>query len=164
MSYSTNTSILFILPGLPQTDTTEGYTTTVAIIEDHIDRADNIINSKIVKRFDVSQFATEVPPMLKTLSEDISSYFTYRSLYSGDNQNFNEWTDKFNMAMELLNELKEGEIDLVDDSGNIIEDRTTATIDRIVSSTEDYQPFFDEDDPLDWKLDDEKKDSIKDAR
>lgn len=166
MAYATSTSILLLLPGLPQTTSTNGYTETVALIDPHITRADNIINGKIAQRYSISGFNTSgsVPPMLKTLSEDIASYFTYRSLYSSDNQNFNEWTDKFKMAVEMLDQIRESELDLVNSTGAIIPDRTTATIDKIISTTEDYQPFFDIDEPTDWKNDEDREDEVKDAR
>jgi hypothetical protein len=166
MSYSTNTSILILLPGLPQTTTSAGYTSTLALIEDHIARADNVINGKIAKRYDVSGFDTtgSVPPMLITISEDISSFYTYRSLYSSDNQNYNEWMDKFDEAMELLNEIRDGDIDIVNSTGSIIEERTSATQDKIISSTENYQTFFDIDEPTDWKFDDDRKDEVADER
>jgi len=165
MAYSTGTTILILLPGLPQTTTSSpAYTNTTALIDQHIARADNIINSKIATRYDVSSFTTSVPPLLKTLSEDITSFFTYRSEFSSDNQNSNEWTDKFNEAKTMLDELRDGDMDLVDSGGNIIDEITTSTIDRIESTTEDYQSFFDEDKSTNWKVDEDKITDIEDNR
>jgi len=165
MAYSTGTTILILLPGLPQTTTTSpAYTNTTALISQHIDRADNIINSKIATRYDVSSFTTSVPPLLKTISEDITSFFTYRSEFSSDNQNFSEWTDKFKEAMALLDELRKGDLDLVDSGGNIIDEVTTSSVDRIESTTQNYQPFFDEDDSINWKVDGDKITDIEDNR
>lgn len=166
MAYSTNTSILLLLPGLQQTTTEAGYTETSALIASHVARADTVINAKIAKRYDVSGFNTtgSVPPMLKTISEDMASYYSYRSLYSSDNQNFNEWTDKFKEAMELLDEIRDGDIDLVNTTGSVIQERTSATLDKIIANNENHQTFFDIDDPLDWDFDEDRKDEVKDAR
>jgi hypothetical protein len=164
MAYSTSTTITILLPGLPQTTSSTGHSTTIAVIDQHIARSDNIINSYIAQRYDVSSFVSSVPPLLKTLSEDLTSYQSYRSFFSSDNQNFNEWTDKYLEAKEMLKELRDGKQDLVDENGNIIQEIVTSAIDRIESTTEDYQPFFDEDEPIDWKVDADKLTNIEDNR
>lgn len=161
MSYSTATSILIILPGLPQTTTSSGYTATAALIGSHITRADNIINGKIARRYDVGGFVSSAPPLLQTVSEDIASYFSYRSLYSSDNQNFNEWTDKFKDAMTILDEILNGDLDLVDSSGNLISEReSTTTNGEVDSNTIDTQSFFDVDEPTEWAFDSDMLDTV----
>ena len=55
-------------------------------------------------------------------------------------------------------------MDLIDDSGNIIGEKETSDVDKIESTTQDYQPFFDEDDSVSWAVDDDKLDNIKDNR
>ena len=161
MSYSTLSSILVILPGMPQTTTASGYSATSAVITPHITRADNIINGKIAGRYDVKNFATSVPPMLQTISEDLATYFSFRSLFSADNQNRNEWTDKFQEAMTLLDEIRDSKIDLVDSTGNVISEREATTTDGLVdSNTISMQSFFDVDEPTDWKFDDDMLDTV----
>ena len=161
MSYSTATSLLLILPGLPQTSTSTGYTSTVAIIEGHISRADNIINGKIAGLYAITTFATSVPPLLKTISEDITSYFSYRSFFSGDNQNENEWTDKFKDSMDLLDMVRKGDMVLVDSAGNVVDIRSsTGSGQECESTTEDYTPTFGEDSTLDWDVDSDKLDDL----
>lgn len=164
MSYSTNTSLLTLMPQLPQTSTTGGYSATVAIIDRQIVRADNMINSKISARYDVSNFATSVPPILQNLSEDIATYFTMRTLYGADNQNVNEWTEKYQDSIEILNDIRKGDCDLIDSSGNIISEREASAVDLVKSSTMDYTPFFDEDSDLNWKVDRDKIDAIGNSR
>lgn len=164
MGYSTATSILLILPGLPQTDTSSGYTATVAVIEAHITRADNLINSKVVDRYDVSGFATSVPPMVKTISEDITSFYSFRSFYSQDNQNYSEYLDKFQESIKMLDEIRNSNMDLIDASGNIISDRTTASFDLVDGNNIDYQSYFDVDEPTAWKFDEDLKDEVEDGR
>jgi ADP-ribosylglycohydrolase len=103
--------------------------------------------------------------MLQTISEDIATYFSFRSLFSADNQNRNEWTDKFQDAITLLDEIREGDVDLVDSSGNVISEREATTTDGLVdSNTIDTQSFFDVDDPMDWKFDDDMLDTVEGKR
>lgn len=166
MSYSTVTTILTLLPGLPQTSTQNGHSETVALVTQHIARADNVINAKIAQRYSVGGFDTSgsVPPLLKTISEDIASYYTFRSEFGGDNQNSNEWTDKFKEALTLLDELREGDLDLVNTTGSIISENVASSVDIIQSDNMDYQPFFDEDSVTSWKVDTDKISSISDNR
>lgn len=162
MAYSTDTSILAILPGLPQTTTAARYTNTVSLIGNHISRADNLINSKIAKRYDVP--FTTTPPIIKTLSEDITSYFTYRSVFSGDNQNDNQWTDKFKDAVEILDQIRDGKMDLIDTSGSLVPERSTTASTIVDSNTRQYAPFFNVDTSTSWEHDPDLLDEVEDDR
>lgn len=166
MSYSTNTTIAQLLPVLPQSAGASGYTRTQSLVESHITRADSLINSKVANRYDVSSYDTagSVPPLLRTLSEDIAAYYSYRSLYSADGQNDNEWTDKFKDAIEILNEIRQGDMDLVDTAGAMLPIRASSTVDDIASNTEDYTPTFGEDSSLDWAVDSTKINNLSDDR
>jgi len=103
---------------------------------------------------------TTAPPLLKTITEDIASYFVYRSEFSSDNQNFNEWTDKFNDAMAILNELRDGTFDLVDTAGALIASRSTSTENLVTSNTKSYTPTFGEDSTTAQKVDSTKLDDL----
>lgn len=166
MSYSTNTTIISNIPLLPQSIGATGYHTIKDRISRHIIRADNLINSMISNRYDVSGFDTSgsVPPLLQTFSEDISTYYEYRSEFSGDNQNDNEWLDRYKDSMDFLKDIRDGNMDLVDSTGSLIAEREIAALDLVESNNESYQPLFDEDGPLEWKVDDDKLDTIEDNR
>jgi phage gp36-like protein len=166
MSYSTNTTILTYFAALPQSAGAAGYAKTILRLDSHVGRADTLINSKIARRYDITGYDTTgaVPPLLRTLSEDIASYFSFRAWFGQDNQNVNDWTDKFNDAVNILDEVRDGNIDLVNTAGSMIPEITSSTSEYIDSNTVDYQASFDEDDSLDWKTDSNKLDSIKDGR
>jgi len=164
MSYSTATTLLLLLPGLPQTSSSAGYSNTVSRIDQHIMRADNIINGMVAKRYIISNFVSSVPPLLNTLSEDITSYFTYRSFFSMDNQNRNEWTDKFEGALDILREIRDNKMDLVDSSGNVVAELTSATTNYVDSNTKNYSSTFAEDTSTSWSVDSDKLDSIDSDR
>ena len=164
MAYATAATILTLIPGLPQTTTSAGYTTTSARITSHITRADNMINGKISNRYEVSAFSSVVPPLLISLSEDITTYFVLRSIYSSDNQNVTQWLEKFELATDMLDLIRDGKMDLVNTAGSLIGIRSTTAMSLVDSNTQDYAPTFGEDKVLDWIADTEKLNDISDDR
>lgn len=166
MAYTNAPSIILLNPSWPQTSTADGYAAISSLVGLHLARAEGIINSYITDRYDVTSLYTVTggPVILKMIAEDITTYFTIRSSYNGDNQSYNEWVDKYNLAIEQLELIKDGDIALTDSNGTPFSERTTERINLVESTTEDYAPFFEEDDPLDWVVDSDKLDSINDDR
>ena len=166
MPYSTETTIPLLLPGLPSSSGATGFTRIQAHIVLHINRADALINSKIATRYDVSGFDTtgSVPPLVRQLSEDITSFYTYRSQFSGDNQNINEWIEKFDSAMEDLDKIRDGDMDLVSTAGSLIGERSATAVELVSSNTKTFAPFFGEDSVTAWEVDEDKLTAIKDSR
>lgn len=166
MAYTDAATILGLNTWLPQSTTAVGYTNTLALIGNHLTRAEGIVNSYIADRYDITSFYTTTggPVQLKAISEDLTAYFTMRTLYSGENQNYNEWVDKYNEMMAQLEMIREGKLALTDDTGTPFSERTSERVTLIESTTEDYAPYFDEDDSLDWRVDPDKLDDISDNR
>lgn len=164
MAYSSLSSILLILPGLPQTDVNgSGYTETAAVVNRHITRADSLIDTKIAKRY--STPITPSPPMLTTLSEDITAYFTYRSFYTQDNHSKSEYFEElYRLALDSLEQIREGDMDLVGTTGSIIPERTDEADSLVDSTDKNYQPYFDVDSEFNWKFDEDLLDDIKGKR
>ena len=163
MAYSSLSSILDIVPGLPQTSTSAGYSVTALAVGKHITRADALINSKIAKRYAVPIVPT--PPLLANLSEDITAYYTYRSFYSQDNLNKFDYFDELrSIALETLEGIRKGDIDLVDTSGSLIPEPSTTSLSMVDGTHYGVQPFFDVDDESQWKFDQNELDSIRDKR
>ncbi|MFA5380041.1 MAG: phage protein Gp36 family protein [Dehalococcoidia bacterium] len=157
MPYSSATSILLILPDLPDT------ATTTDVINRHITRADALINAKITSRYETPIAPT--PPLLGSLSEDIVTFYSYRSYYRQDNSNRTDFLDSAKEAFATLDEIRDGKIDLVDSSGSQIAERSEEATGGILdSTTKDYQPFFDVDDELDHAFDDDLIDNVMDKR
>lgn len=164
MAYSSISSILLILPGLPQTTSVAGYSETAAAVNRHITRADALIDSKIGKRYPVPISPT--PPLLGALSEDIVVYYSYRSFYTQDNTNRTDYFDELrDNAFKTLDEIRDGKIDIVDSTGALIAERTSESSIGILDSTnKDYQPFFDVDDEFNWKFDSDLLDDLNGKR
>lgn len=163
MSYATATTILTILPGLPQTSTSAGYSSTVSIITSHIGRADSIIDGMLAKRYSVP--FSSAPPLVKTISEDIGSAFAYRSFFTQDNYNKSEYfAELITEAKDLLREIAKGDIDLVDSSGNVISEREDSNVSVCESTTQNFTPTFLEDTSTSWEVSQDKLDLIGDER
>lgn len=149
---------------LPQTSTDTGYTDTVAKVQAYIPRAESIVNGKVIRRYDVSGFTSTSgghPPLLETLAKDICCYYVYRSFFSGDNANVNEWVDKFRDNLGILDEIRDGKLDLCDANGNIQAERAESSISGVVdSNTHEFSPSFNEGDPLEWHLSYNKKENM----
>ncbi len=164
MAYSTNTTILSLYPGLPQTTTVgQAYSQTISIINSHITRADNIINGKLSIRYAVP--FTTVPPLIQTISEDITSYFVYRSFFTQDNQNKSDYlVELLEHAKETLDEIRDGKIDLIYTTGVIVDERSSTTSEILDSTTKNKQTFFDIDTSTSWKFNQDLLDDVAGKR
>ena len=131
----------------------------------HIERADNIINTTLSKRYTVPfDTGTATPPVIKTIAIDLSAYFIMRSLFTKDNQNDSDWVDELKAtAMDMLGKLESGETNLMD-VNNVKIGQITSGAGDIYSNTKDYTPIFNVDKPLAWKVDSDRSDDIADDR
>lgn len=163
MAYCSLSAILINLPLLPNTYTADNYSITTVTIEQHIRRADGLINGKCARRYSVP--FTTTPPFIRTIAEDITCYYTYRSFFTQDNQNYSEYLEELKEeALKSLDEIMNGDLDLVDTEGSSIPERETQAVEQISSSTEDYQSFFDIDEPTNWDFDEDRKTEVSDDR
>ena len=163
MAYSTYTAILTILPSLPQTASSNGYSACAAVISKHLNRAGGIIDAKLSKRYTVP--VTDSCPIIDAISEDITAYYVCRTYYTQDNHNkLESLAELRDLALEQLEAIRKGEMDLVDSSGNVIAERSTGAHSLVDSNTKDYQPFFDVDKDTDWHFDSDLLDSIAEKR
>ena len=161
-TYATTSSLLLLLPGLPQTTTAAGYTSCVALMGSQITRAEALIDAKIGGRYTLP--LSPIPPVIRAIAEDISGYYIYRSYSIQDNQNranYEALRDIYQDAIKQLDEIGSGALDLMDTSGSAVAETIEHGAD---SNTIDYQPFFDVDDPTDWAFDSENLDDVADKR
>lgn len=157
--YATTTSISNLVPQFLKGNTTTSDVPGTAAFSAHIDRAEGLINSKLVSRYALP--FTTVPPLVRMLAEDIASFYALRGVIAQDGQVDNEQIKRFEPAIELLDSIAAGDTKLALTDGSLLSTRTTA---RMMSTTEDYAPTFNLDDPEDWELDDDRLDDIGDAR
>ena len=118
-----------------------------------IDIACDMIDSKLVYKYNVP--FTTTPPMIKHIATHLSTYLVLRRIYSKTTRGAspdNTWIDRFrSFAEEMLKALCEGDMILIDSSGN---EEATKSDYGIDISTESYTPIFNEGDaPFDWRID-----------
>jgi len=105
---------------------------------------------------------TPSPPLLTTICCDLTLYRLMRRFFSGEQQNDSEWPDRYKEAMELLEKLADGEIQLVDSGGTIVV--PSAGSDIAWSNTQGYTPTFGEDGDLMSIIDEDKLDDLEGRR
>lgn len=137
MPYANSTTVLQLVPGI-----NVGQSSTADALNAHIRRADDIINGMLGRRYAVPFTTTTVPPMVRTIAEDLASGMLFRSLYTRDSQNKNEWTEVLiDQAFKMLEKIAEYEVDLRDTAGSLIGETDSGS--RVDSSTENFAPIFD---------------------
>jgi len=98
-------------------------------------------SSDLLAALDASE---TTPAIIKSLAEDISSYYVMRGLYAGNTPSINAWIDRYKDAKEMLKEIAAGtkKIEEVD-----------VEIGGVKSSTKDYKRTFSEQDETNWEID-----------
>jgi len=154
--YATVQEVIYTLPQIGQVSTL-----TSAAILTAIYRAESVIDAKLSRRYTVPVIPT--PPILTTLSCDLTIYrLMTRRLFSGEQQNRSDWPEKYKESMELLEELADGNLQLVDSGGIVVQ--PTVGADIAWSSTQGYTPTFNEDGDLASIVDPDKLDYLDGTR
>jgi len=98
--------------------------------------------------------ASPLPDIIKSLAEDIASYFVMRGLYAGNTPSINDWIDRYKEAKETLKSIASGTTQI---------EGITVEVNEIQSTTKGYKPTFDERDETYWNIDSEKISDLNDA-
>lgn len=157
--YATTTSIPQIYPGFLSGSTVTSDTAGVDSFSKAIDRAESIVNAYVVARYDLPM--SVVPPLLRTLAEDMACYYVTRAAYTQDGQNRNQYLNDWKLAKETLEEIKDGKVKLTLTDGSLVPGISSS---RMLSTTRDFSPVFNLDDPQNWKPDSGKLDEINSGR
>lgn len=157
--YATTTSISLILPGFLKSNTTSADTEGTAIFSAHIDRAEAKINAAVSSRYSLP--FSPIPPLLRSLAEDVASFYAIRGSLTQDGKQKNQYMQDFKDANEALKQILEGALKLTYTDGSLVPPLSTA---RFLSSHENYTPVFGLDDADQWKRDDDEVDAQDSAR
>lgn len=156
--YATTTSFTNLIPNILAGNSTSD-SAGVDALSAHITRAESIVNSYISARYSLP--FTVVPPILRTLSEDIASYFHLRGVMVQDGQRENQWYTSYKLAIEMLKDIKDGATQLALTDGSAVGPASTS---RFLSSTDGYSQTFNLDSPEDWDVSSTRIDDITDGR
>lgn len=141
-------------------------TATTNLATKLITHAENEINKWLSKRYDVAAFAatsTAVPPLVTSLAETLSEGYIYQRMSRGGKDADQRGKILISQVLENLKMISDYKLDLTDEDGNVIQDMSQTAY-RVLSSTSGYSETFNEDDPLDWKIDEDKLDDIASER
>lgn len=154
-TYTTATSLYPILVG------TSEDTATTALLGSCITWAENEVNKKLAKRYDVSAWAASVPPQVASLTEQLALGWFVMHNGRGSKESLARAGMIFKQPRENLDELAQGIGAIVDAGGTQI---TPAIGTGILSNTDEYTPIFGLDKPTSWKVDPDQLDDIQSDR
>ena len=119
--------------------------------------AESIMDAKLAKVFTVP--VTGMPPVLETIANDLTLYrLLALRMFTQEQANESVWPDRYKEAMELLQEIIDGELTLVDSGGTPITPSVAAG--QFQSSTMNYLQTMDELDATRQELDPDKETAL----
>jgi hypothetical protein len=125
--------------------------------------AENEIDSYITRRYDVSSFRTTVPPLIRSLTQQLGVANFHFHNSKGGKESISRSKELRDPVMKTLTMIREGTAHLLDTAGSLIPVSTTNSP-GVLCNTVDYTPTFAEDNPKLWKVDRNKLDDIADER
>lgn len=155
-TYATTTSLNTMMVGY----TFDSATTSIA--SKCITWAENEIDKKLCRRYDVASFKTTTPPLITSLCETLALAYLYEQVSRGSKESISRAQIMIKRVMDNLDELAAAKADVVDTAGSVIADNQAAN--PVRCNTTDYTPTFAEDNPLNWRVDPDKLDDIDSDR
>lgn len=147
-TFATTTSIGKILVGYLIDNTTTTDSGGADIFSAHLDRAEALVMAAVSARYDMP--FTTIPPLVRSLTEDIACYNVIRAAHYQDSKQKNQYLEEFKSAFDTLKDIESGKMNLTLTDGSIVAIRSTQ---RILSANENYTPIFGLDDPAVWNRD-----------
>ena len=164
-SYATTSSLSNLLPNYLKGDTTSVDEAGKNRFSKHITRAESLVDSYIGPRYElpfiVDTATTNVPPILRTLTEDMACYYAMRGDFNQDGKVKNAYLDDFKMAMKTLEAIGKGDQALLYTDGSQV---PAIAASRFASSTKNYTPIFGLDKATDWRRDPDEVADTEDLR
>lgn len=158
--YATTTSLYTLLVG------TNSDSATSDLLAKLIVHSENEINKYLSKRYNIAAFnttSTAVPPLVTSLCEQLTEGKFYIRNSRGGKEVIKSGQELIKGAIENLELIAKYELDLLDSSGSVIADMSQTAY-RIMSNTTGYASTFNEDDELNWAVDQGKLDDISNER
>lgn len=158
-TYATTTSLETLWGGT-------SFTGLTAQASEFIDEAEAEANKYLAVRYDIggSPFltSTTIPPAVTNICKWLAIGYLYEANSRGSKEAYQRADRYIKKATKNLEDLRDYKAELVDISGDIVEDKSDNL--QILSSSSDYAPTFNEDDELNWGVDSTKLDDISSER
>jgi phage gp36-like protein len=148
-----------MLPQFLKANTTTSDTEGTNLVSRQMEMAEAIVNGYVAARYDLSAMIS-IPPILRTLAEDICVFNVIKSTnYRYDQRN--QYMDDYKRAFDTLAMIKDGEIKLSFTNGSLMSEYADTVF---MSSTEDFAQVFNLDEPTNWDTNQTQKDDIANGR
>ncbi|EOQ00958.1 phage protein Gp36 family protein [Bacillus cereus] len=103
------------------------------------DKASVYMNGILAKAYKVP--FSPVPPFIKQVANDLSTYFFIESMYTSQKPNLDEFYKDLKLRLDkLLQDILNGDMTLIDEDGNVVE--PLPTWNNGYATTNDDEPFF----------------------
>lgn len=158
-TYATYTSLQTVMIG------TDFDTATTSLSTKMITHAENEVNKYLSKRYDITSFSTStaIPPLVTSITETLSEGYMYQRMSRSTKEGMGRGKDLINQAIDNLKLISDYKMDLVNTAGSVILDMSD-TSSRVLCNTDTYSTTFNEDDELNWRIDQDKLDDIDAGR
>ena len=127
--------------------------------------AETEIKKHLCKRYDFTAApfltTTTYPPMIVTLAQTLALGYMYENMARGSKEGYARADRYIDRVMENIEALKNGDAQLTDINNDLVPEIDG---DWKIVTTEAYSPTFNEDDPSDWRVDNNKLEDISDER
>lgn len=153
MAYCTTTAMQTLLPAATSFNT--------ALASKCITFSEQMINTKLGKRYDISTWATVTPPIIIELCECIATAKYEQRIGRGSKDTSARTERDLEHCKEILDQLAANKLQIHDTAGSVI---ASANHPGVKTNTDDYYPTFAEDNPLNWDIDEDKLEDIGDDR
>ena len=138
-------------------------TATGSLASEMINDAEAEVNKFLSKRYDLGsnyfQTSTSIPPAVRALTTRLATSYMWEAMSRGSKESLARASAIEKRVLDNLQMISEYKADLVDTAGSVITDMSQTGY-RVLSNTTSYANTFNEDDEMNWAVDDDKIDDI----
>lgn len=138
---------------------------TTSLATDMIEDAEAEVDKYLSNRYDLSgspfNTSTTIPPIVKTCCKWLAMGYMYQQLARGAaSERAKDLIDRATGNLKMISEFK---MNVLDSAGSVVAEGSTSSY-RVQCNTTDYSSTFNEDDELNWAIDEDKLDDIDSGR
>jgi phage gp36-like protein len=160
-TYATTTGLQVLMIGVTFDSVTSALATKM------ITHAENEVDKYLSNRYDTSaspfDTSTTIPPIITSITETLAEGYMHQRMSRGGKDAMARGQTLIEQAIDNLKLISDFKLNITDSSGDIVADMSNTSY-RVASTTEGYSNTFNEDDELNWEVDQDKLDDIEDER
>ena len=157
-TFATTTSLQTLMPGI----SFDAATTSLATM--CITWAEGFIRTNLARRYNMSaspfNTSTSIPTYLTSLCEQMAMGYYFKNASRGAKESITRGEALLKFAQSEIMDIANYKKDLVDNSYALVTNRTS----EVIGSSSAYHTTFDEDDPINWRVDSDKISDIDSGR